>query len=161
VAAKERQDVLGEKRGAGVAYARRRHARSRQDELVLAVGICEVARVDGWWERWTVWFATGSVGGGGGDGGMGKVAHLEIYYATYVHKQGHARVRMLSRLVRDASAWQYPTTETVSHRDANAKSRSREKHEVIARSLLDIIESRWAGLLTGIKWYSKDVWYYM
>jgi hypothetical protein len=49
VAAKERQDVLGEKRGAGVAYARPRHARFRQDELVLAVGICEVARVDGWW----------------------------------------------------------------------------------------------------------------
>jgi len=69
VAAKERQDVLGKMRGAGVAYARPRHARSRQDELILAVGIGEVARVDRWWERWTVWFATGRVGGDGGGGG--------------------------------------------------------------------------------------------
>lgn len=44
-----------------------------------------------------MWFATGSVGGGGGDGGMGRVAHLEIYYATYVHKQGHARDGMRTR----------------------------------------------------------------
>ena len=95
MAAKERQDVLGKMRGAGVADARPRHARSRQDELVLAVGIGEVARVDGRWERWTVWFATGRVGGGGSGGGggrgMGAGAHLEICYATYVHKQGHAR----------------------------------------------------------------------
>lgn len=70
---------------------------------------------------------------------MGAGAHLERCYATYVHKQGHARemewagVRMLGRLVRGVGAWQYPSTETVSHRDANMNVPYRDhvKDEVI------------------------------
>ena len=68
---------------------------------------------------------------------MGAGAHLEICYATYVHKQGHARgmewagARMLRRLVRDVGAWQCPSTETVSHRDANVPNRDHVRGEVI------------------------------
>ena len=38
---------------------------------------------------------------------------------------------MLRRLVRDVGAWQCPSTETVSHRDANVPNRDHVRGEVI------------------------------
>jgi len=51
-----------------------------------------------------------------------------------------AGVRMLGRLVRDVGAWQYPSTETVSHRDANVPNRDHVKDEVM-REVLSLLQA--------------------
>ena len=56
-----------------------------------------------------------------------------MYTSKGAHGMECVRVRMLRRLVRDVGAWQYPSTETVSHRDANVPNRDHVKDEVIPK----------------------------
>ena len=74
---------------------------------------------------------------------MGAGAHLEICYATYVHKQGRARDGMGARknaapFGERVSAWQYPSSETVSHRDANVLNHDHVKMRSPERPLLQM-----------------------
>jgi hypothetical protein len=105
---------------AGVADTRPRHARSRQHELALVVGIGKVARVDGRRWRWVVvCFAPGGLGRGGG---VGAGAHLVggdgmiCYICTQARARGGMHVRMLLRAVAGiwSASWPLRSFETVS-----------------------------------------------
>lgn len=129
----ERHDVLGKKRCAGFAYARPRHARPRQDELVLAVGVGEVARVDRRSGRWVVCFAPGRMDGGGVVGaGAHQVGARDGYTTTYGHKQGHgmecARKNVAAPFAERVAARGQPKQ---SHIDAIVMERNHVRHGVL------------------------------